>query len=214
MAIVASDVMDRSAALLNDPNKSLYTYTKQLPFLQQASDDLTDELAAHSVPTLREVSAVKSITAGTTDMTSTLPTDILTPTRLLERKPGQTDDAWLEMVKVSTLPQRTMGAALIHWVWREDMIYFVGATVNIEVKLYYTRIFTPIASSSSAIDMVPALSFLAARTAEHISYLSGADKDRARVLGGMAARALHVIVAREIRGMLPVRRKRFKPGLR
>ncbi len=214
MALLANTVMDREAALVNDPNKSLYTYTKQLPFLQQASDDLSDELAAHSIPTLREVSAAKTITALATDMISTLPADVLTPTKLFEREPGQDESDWIEMVKVSILPQRDMGVALVHWVWREDMINFVGATTAVEVKLYYTRIFTTISGENSIIDMDRALSFLAARSAEHMSYLSGADKDRARVLGGMAARALHAIVAREIRGMLPVRRKRFKPGLR
>ena len=46
----ASDVMDLSAALMNDAIQSLYNYTVQLPFLKMVMRDLDQELTLNGNP--------------------------------------------------------------------------------------------------------------------------------------------------------------------
>lgn len=51
-SLTAGEVMDRSAALLNDPDKTDYTYTVQLPYLNMAIDELAENLQeSNSSPT-------------------------------------------------------------------------------------------------------------------------------------------------------------------
>lgn len=214
MPTLASDVMERSAAELNDPGQSLYTDAKLLPYLKQAVDDLTDEFIDNGVGSLKEVSAALSITAGTVDMSSTLPSDVIIPVRMQERTPGQGDDDWIGMVGPSALPVRAQWSSLVHWNWRENQIYFVGATSAREVRLFYRRLFAAVTTAASAIEMPTALSFLAARTAQLAASLQGANPVRARTLYAMSARALASLIRREVRNMGPVRRKRFVPGLK
>ena len=213
MPTVASDVMERAAAHLNDPNQGLYTNTVLLPYIQQALDDLQDAMIDNSIGVLREVSAAKDITAETTDMSSTLPTDVVVPVRMHERADGGDDDDWISMVK-GVLPIREMGPILVHWEWRESMVYFVGATVAREVRLTYRRLFSPISGASSSIEMPTAMSFLACKTAEHAAGLAGANPTRSRILKDMAAKALDSLVRREVRNMTGVRRRRFVPGMK
>ncbi len=212
MAVLASGVMARSAVHLNDPSQGLYSNTALLPCLQQAVDDLTDELVDNGVGSLKEVSAAKMITALDTDMSTTLPSDVIVPVRMQERTPGQGNDDWVGMVGPAALPVRSQGPSLVHWNWRENQVYFVGATSNREVRLFYRRLFAAVTTANSAIEMPTALSFLAARTAQLASGLLGANTTRERLLRAMSNKALASLIRREVRNMPPVRRKRFVPG--
>ncbi len=61
MATLASDVMARSGAYLNDASQGLWTNAVLLPYLQQAAQDLVDEFLDHGIGTLREVSAALAV---------------------------------------------------------------------------------------------------------------------------------------------------------
>jgi hypothetical protein len=72
--ILASDVMDRAAALLNDSALSIYTYAVQLPYLKMAVDDLQLQVEANNIALSNDVSAAINVLTGVTKISySTTP---------------------------------------------------------------------------------------------------------------------------------------------
>ncbi len=61
----AGEVMDLSAALCNDPDKTVYTYIKQIPYLNMALKELQEYFAQNNVPVTDQQSAVINCPAGT-----------------------------------------------------------------------------------------------------------------------------------------------------
>ena len=72
---LASTCMDSAAGLLNDVNKTLFTYTVQLPYLASAWNKLQLKLQENGVPVMREVSATINVNANAS--TVTLSSDVL-----------------------------------------------------------------------------------------------------------------------------------------
>ena len=58
-SLIAGDVMDRAAALMNDAAKTDYTYVAQLPYLNMAIDELVESLEeSNNSPTNKTSSAI------------------------------------------------------------------------------------------------------------------------------------------------------------
>jgi hypothetical protein len=69
--------------------------------------------------------------------TPTLPQDFISPLRLYERLSGTTS-GFQEMHPVTDgLPSRAKNTLNRLWDWREDAIYFVGATVPLDLRIQY-----------------------------------------------------------------------------
>lgn len=163
--VLASDIMDTSAAYLNDTARRLYTNTVQLPYLRMAVEELEQLLAVYGVDISHKTSTAIDVTAGTTSLN--LPNDFMVPIQLFERRDGATKETdWQEMTEVDEIPNDQPGESLAVWSFQDNSIKFVGATGNREVKLVYIRMLSAISGASSPIDEYKLKPWLSAKTAE------------------------------------------------
>ncbi len=176
MPFLASDVMDQSAAYLNDTALSLFTYTAQLPYVKMANEKLEKLLLMYGTSIQRMVSA--TITVAAHAKTLTLPTDFLLPEKLFERAPGDTDDAWVPMYEKDYEPNSTEQTTLMYWAFRNNAINFVGCSAIREVRMQYERQLAIITSQNSPEDFYLSKNYLSAKTAELCARYIGMNKER------------------------------------
>lgn len=103
-----------------------------------------------------------------------LPQNLLEPLKIEERQSGS-NDAFVEMVNLTYqggLPSRDQGARLIEWEWRGDGIYFVGATVDTQIRIRYRRSLDDLVDGTSSI--------LIRNSQESIAYLAASMAAAAR----------------------------------
>lgn len=211
MSLLASTVMDRSAALLNDVARDRFSYAIQLPYLQIANDTFSDKLVKAGIPLQKKVNTTQVIAAAAT--TYTLPADFLVPENLWERPSGQTNIDFTLMTQVAWLPKIQTVNYLQYWLWANDAITFLGATQAQDVKLEYIRILTAVTTSGSSLE-IAAMSnnFLAHYTASLCARYIGRNKVRADELKGEAYEHLDDLL--NIQGKqnqaMPLKRRGFR----
>jgi hypothetical protein len=97
-----------------------------------------------------------SLQVAITDATAPpnqLPTDLLVPVKIWERRNGSTDD-FLEMVDLTQhggLPSRVQDVTLNVWEWRADGIYFLGATQDTQIRLRYLKAYPDFTDATSPV---------------------------------------------------------------
>lgn len=139
-------------ALLNDQPGNVFSDQFILPFMQIAYRKINKTLGNINSATyiqdgvLLTVPAVAAIDPSAqvsiTDATAApnqLPTDLLVPIKVWERPLGSNDD-FQEMTDLSEmggLPSQPQGSSLNFWEWRMDGIYFIGATVDTQIRIRY-----------------------------------------------------------------------------
>jgi hypothetical protein len=210
MPLLASDIMDRSAALLSDPSKVTMTYTLQLPYLKIAWDEIQEDLVANGIVDVRELTSnAISVSIGTKEL-SNPPADLLFPLEIWERAPGQTDDYWTLMDKKTPDPADVQVDELEVWYWEENIIKFRGATTAREIKIRYQKELATISGDSTAIPVTNAKSFLSHRTAANVAESRG-NKARATALHARADYFLAKLTSTKVRDMQdgPYRPKRY-----
>lgn len=213
MPIIASEVMLASAALLNDHTQRLYTNAKLLPYLKMAYKDLLLEFTLLGNRLLDEVSTDILVVAGTTVLTA--PSNLIQPLELHERDPDENGE-WTPMREERWEPDATPGTTLIYWVWREEVIQFLGATTDREVRVKYKKTLNPIVDENSSIAVLDGDAFLSFRTAGLAARYSGENYTRADQLDNEAGRALRLLTGRDVKRQqgVPVRRRRYGTTLR
>lgn len=164
MSSTATEIYNQSRALLNDTGAQIMTNAVLLPYLQKAHLELVQKLQLNGAQVLSEQSAVIEVTALAT--TLTLPADFLRPIELWERadNSGAEFEPMFELEWEADSVQPT--DKLLYWAFREQQIQFLGATVNREVRLRYTKALPTITGDSSPSTVTNGITFLAARTAE------------------------------------------------
>jgi len=210
MTLLAGNIMDRSAALLSDPNKITFTYTLQLPFLTIAWDELQEELVANGIVDVEEkTSTAIAVNANVIELTSP-PTDLLFPLKLWERAPGEIDEDWVEMQEAAVDPADPKIEILEVWYWEENIIKFRGSTANREIKIHYQKELASISGENTAIPVTNAKSFLSHRTAALVAETRG-NKVRAGALHARGDYFLARIMSTKVKDMQdgPVRPKRY-----
>lgn len=186
-SILASDVMDLSASLLNDTGKSTYTYAVQLPYLKTAYAELGEVLESNNVPMTNEQSAVFVITTTMSDIGGgtgpALPADLIDIQSCFERDGGSQQD-FTEMTRLTYLPPLVNKTqSLIYFVWQQQIIKFLGATTLRDVRLNYIgAVLVPLVDQTSVISLFNAKTFLAYRTAALCSEYIGENPTRAGAL--------------------------------
>lgn len=175
MPLLASEVMDRSAAFLSDPDKYLFTYTLQLPFLKQANDELGDEITNEGIEIDRMVADDIAVAANA--VTLTLPNDFILPISLLEKQSGQSDSFYVPMIERKW--QENLVASTYHqfWSFRDHQIHFPASINATVIQLNYLRIIAPVDTSNSELETERAMRFLAARTAELCASMIGSNEE-------------------------------------
>lgn len=214
--MLASEVMDRAAALLNDTALTVFPYAAQIPHLNIALDELQESLEQNNVGVTNSTSSIFIITAGAIDIGGStgpaLPTDLIEIQQLFERDSGTSED-FIGMTRTEFLPQYTVLTDwLIYWSWQNQIIRFIGATSNRDVKIeYVANNLTPVTSANSVINIINAKSFLAYRTAALCAEYIGENKSRADDLNVNASLAIDRMLGINTKGKqsISIRRRPF-----
>jgi len=145
--LLASTVMNGAAALLNDPNKTKYTFAVQLPYLNLAVQELQEEFELNSISTVQITSAVIQINAGVTVIpyngagtptNPSLPNDMVEPAQLWER--NRDIDPFIPMTKLQYLPHNMEGVEInqfVYYTWNEQEIEVMPSNMNNDIKIDY-----------------------------------------------------------------------------
>src|SRR5690606_2389933 len=97
------------------------------------------------------------------------------------------------------------------WTWREEQIYFLGATMDREIRIRYVKSLDAL-TLGSTVAITNALTVLAARTAALAARHIGENPTRASELDADAAFNLDTFIVTSIRQNqgLPTRRRRSR----
>lgn len=189
----AGQVMDISAALLNDQAKQVYTYEVQIPYLNLALQELQEFFQLNNIPATDTFSTVLVIPAGTTSIAFaltglSLPHDLIEPVKLYESRTS----SYSPMNRVDDLPKyETPVSGFGDYTWQSQEIRFLAANADINIKMDYIRnLFTPVINDESIINIINAESFLEYRTASLCAFFIGENKTRSDELNGFASLAI------------------------
>jgi hypothetical protein len=221
----AGDVMDISAALLNDPELSVYTYTAQLPYLKLASQELQESFEQNNIPITNETSAVIEVDAETTEIgfsdytpSPNLPDDLIEIRQLWWSPRDQ--NQWLPMSKREYLPhylEDAQTSALGFYTWNDQIIKFLPASADNDVKIDYIKpIFPAIVDQNTILGLINGKTFLEFRTAGLCARYIGENPTRGDELDGFAQMASDRATGIGTKGKqsIPVRRRPFRAGFK
>lgn len=196
--LTAEQVMDGSAALLNDTAQSVYTDTIQIPYLNLALDELQEIFQLNNIPATDEQSAVINVPSGFTAIKFNvtngpqLPSDLVEPLKLWERE--EDTDPFVPMTRVNSFPHELEGNEItqFQWYkWEAQEIRFLEANRDNDIKMDYTRrLFVPIVVKENPINIINAKTFLEYRTAGLCAEFIGENKTRASDLNVFASLAI------------------------
>lgn len=166
--MLASDVMARSAVLLNDAAQATWTNTVLLPCLAHANEELEQELLLYEIPLLRQVqSPVTSVEIADAELDE-YPVDFIVPIELWERALNSTNpDDWKQVDEVEDIDKsKDTSSEITEWNFRNNKIYFNPPTSARETYLVYERMITAVSIAGSTIELPQSRLFLATRTAQ------------------------------------------------
>jgi hypothetical protein len=219
----AADVMDKSAALMNDAAKTSYTYAAMLPYLNMALDELQESFQQNNIPIYNATAATITIPIGTTTINAAdaagpgggaapnLPADLVEIQGLYERLAGSSDP-FIPMTQREFLPHALDNLpteALQFWIYDGQRIQFIGALTAREVKIDYLKaIITSDVTQTTVIGIIDAKTFLYYRTAALCSQFIGENKTRADDLNGFAVLALDRVTSIGVKGKQSIQTRR------
>lgn len=199
-SVTAAEIMDRAAVLMNDADKTDYTYDKLLPLLNMSIDELMEHmLEAQSSPTTA-TSAIIQVPVGFSelypvDSVNTLlryPLDLVEIQEIGERMLGS-EDQFIQMIRKEYLPVVKPVDALLFWVWENQVIKFnaKGATTPREVQIKYLKYdISQAVDAATKVSTINSRSYLAYKTAAFAAMFIGENPARAKVLDDAAEDAL------------------------
>ncbi len=209
--MLASVVMDRARAALNDRSAQLFTNDVLLPFLNNAWEDLQSEMQVNGLPTVYETTSALTIPAGAIiisgSSTPALPSDIIEPRNLYERAPSET--RWIPMQEYNSLLPTTQGSTLNLWQWREDELRLVGSTAIREVLIEYVKSLIEIVGPNTVIPLNAAKLYLAYKTAAEAASDIGQNGTRASSLSARAEVEKAKFIAIRVKGQQGVSTRRI-----
>lgn len=182
MSFTLASITPRIRARLNDQIDAVYHDDLLLPYAQDATDELQGALELYGLLVLEKIGTIIPIPANTTRMAALLPADMLEPQRLEERLSGSTD-LFIPMVRREWEPDILPSDSLRYWTYREEDIFFVGATQARDVKIYYLKRLFNVTSINDPIPVNNAQLFLITRIAAMAAADIGEETDRAEKLG-------------------------------
>jgi hypothetical protein len=208
--MLASEVMDRVAVLLNDRARTTWTYEVLLPYLQIAWDELLIELENNHLKVTREVSNLINVAAGAT--TVTLPNNLVELISVKERTQGSSEN-FTDLEEADwPLLNYTSNTTLGYYNWNGETLTVPAATTNRELKLRYVKSLSPISAENSIITLFNSKPYLSYKTAALAADHSGRAPEFATRLEQRAAIALHKMISIKVGAMQsqPVRRGKWR----
>lgn len=202
--VTAGSVFNNARFFLNDTGASIYTDTALREPLNVAINDLRTELQDNDISVTSDTSAAIEILSGVTDIGGdtgpALPNDFLVPIQLWE-KIANVDMDYLMMDKRDFLPKTwALTSFLQVWTYQNQIIKFLGANGNVDVKIDYraNRIFD-VLNSNTQINVINAGSFLGFQTAGYAAEFIGENVGRAQSLYAKAADNLEKLMNLDIK---------------
>lgn len=207
--LTAGQVMDRSAALMNDPAKTDYTYAAQLPYLNIALDELVESLQESNSSPTNQTTASITIPVGTNQilpaeyLTGVLyPVDLVEVQEVLERTAG-TNDSFIRLTRREFVDVAPPSNSLMFWAWQDTIIQFNprGALTTREVQLrYISQAITNVTDPDQKIGYINLKSYLAYKTAGLCAMYIGENQTRAAALDSQAEKALERLIGLDNKG--------------
>ena len=222
-SLTAGEVMDRSAALLNDPARTDYTYTAQLPYLNMAIDELVESLEESNSSPTNTTSAIIVLPIGSYRITPTehvttphYPSNLIEIQEVGERLSG-TNDSFIPLGRRDFLNTVPANNALLYWTWQDQIIYFNsnGATTIRDVQLkYVAQAISQAVNESTTIGTINARSYLSYKTAALCAQFIGENETRAGMLEMKAEAALERVTGINNKGrqQISTRHRPFRAG--
>jgi len=208
---------------MNDPAKTDYTYTAQLPYLNMAIDELVESLEESNASPTNQTSAVITVTAGMNKITPLehadlphYPVDLVELQEVGER-PSGSSDPFLMLGRKEFLQAFPASQSLLFWCWEDQQIKFNpnGALSDRDIQLRYIRqAISQAADDASVIGAINARSYLAYKTASLCAMYIGENETRAGILATEAERALERLTGINNKGkqQIMTRHRPFRAG--
>jgi hypothetical protein len=203
VTLTVGEVLNASAALMNDAVKSVYTNAIQMPYINMALRELQELFELNNVPVTDTVTDVEvTIPAGikfvgfSPDMpvvgTPYLPDDLIEPKVVWERSSGV--NPYTPMTKLDYLPRYQEGQEynqFLYFTWQSNELRFLPANQDNDIKLDYIRSLFPIVTDEDDdLPVINAQSFLQFRTAGLLAEFLAENATRAMALNGDASLAI------------------------
>ncbi len=226
--LLSGEVMDFAAARLNDASRQIYTYTRQLPFLNIALAELQEIYQANNIPVTDQTSTVidvDSAASGFVEVTfepdtppvpapDYLPDDLLEIKVLWESPRGL--NQWTPVNRVDTLPQYQIGQQINQFLiyqWATNAIKLLASNADNDLKIDYIRsLFTAVADENTDLLVQNSLTFLGNRTASLVASDIEENQERANRLYGDALGGLDrsLTIPTKGRQRITIRRRPFR----
>jgi len=223
-AVTAGQIMDRVANLLNDPNKTDYTYTVMTPYLNMAIEELSElmEESNNSPSNMTTSSPIlvpvgKNIITNSEDITNPSYPDDLTEIQEVGERAAGSADPFFPLGRREFLQSFPPNQSLLFWIWENQQIKFNpnGALSPREIQLRYVRQGVPyVANENATITMMNSRSYLSYKTAAFCALFIGENESRAQVLEDQANKAIDRITAISNKGrqQIMTRHRPFRAG--
>lgn len=222
--LTAGEVMDDSAALLNDAAKENYgRYSVQIPYLNIALKELRKHFERANLAATDQTSATIVLAIGQETLEfgdgspppTELPSDLVDIRRAWQRPTG-TGQQFIPLPRLNGLPVELEGVeinVLYGYVWEDQMMKFLPCNVQTDIKLEYVRqLFPLITDEEDEILCINGDSFLAARTAALVAKYVMENPERANELNATAGSALDDVIGIGTKGnqAMVTRRRPFR----
>lgn len=153
MAILVSDVNTRVKSLVGDLAGTVYSDAVLLPYVNSAYEELATAMRSAGVSIFKRTSSAIAIAAGTkllgrTGGATQYPSDMLRPLELVERVTGT--GLYVRMSQSDgVMEDRAATALMQEWDWRDDTLYFPGASGIVQVIIEYEADLAALSGNSS-----------------------------------------------------------------
>lgn len=202
-----NEILNRTRWHLNDVGAETYTNEKMIGHLAEAQDELEDELADNGIEVLKETFVVLDVPANTpriayTGTTPVLPTDLVDVLSVEEKADGAASDNFRPLSSPLMLTDRPVDTILGEYVWEEQELKFVGASLAVDIRIRGMKGFPVLTIPVDKTQTIPfnrALPYLAAKTAALIAANVMKDFDRAQVLHEEAQAHLNRALNRNVK---------------
>jgi hypothetical protein len=218
--LIASEVLDLSAAALNDIDKSTYDYDTQIPYLKLAVQELQEIYELNSMSVTEQSSAAIPMNAGVTELVFNAPSQPRLPDNLIEPQQlwesGRDLNNWIPMTRVEYVPHEISNvetAMFTYWVWQENKIKLLSSTSNNDIKINYIgSLFPKYIREDTIMPVQNSIGYLAYKTAELISDMVEHNMERAQSNNVRATMSLDRIAGISVKGkqQIQTRRRPFR----
>lgn len=204
--LIASEVMDLSAAGLNDADRTTYTYDIQIPYLKMALQELQELFELNSLPVTEQFSSVIALAANETEIQFNVTSAPRLPDNMIEPRM-----LWLSERNADSFYPLGYSA----WTWKDNKITLRVQDRIVDIQIdYIGSLFPKYVSKDTILPVQNGQGFLSYRTAALIKELIERDLQGAGSLNGFASLALDRIQGITIKNKqrIMVRRRPFRSG--